>query len=393
MKLTNKVKLGFKLLKAYFSSDGSERKPDVRFTSVLQPTHDMVYEIPVKKPAPAVNSKPLEKRVTEICDTLINEAALTLYRKKSGKNTYVGVLANQLQRDYKESWDESLVDEADLTEVCEQVAKQKVLALTRKIDELLSKERIAVTQYRAKVLTTGYVETVLAASKYFVILPYLSKEFLNSAVEQLKGAIDRGIVSNDTEIATFIENLMEYSAAVDYNPDKVNLLATHFRNTQGQLFNPNEFKVVEWVLTNFTLSRGIRSKVKFNGLVQKLNTIITTDMTLPAIDDELNDTVNKIVGLLLTDRHLKHPVNLKIYYEINENLKFGINKIEQQDDHVCYHLFGITDKCIYLYAVKLNPERVVTSHELMSITSATQLDTIFLLTEEKAEPVDVDATV
>lgn len=393
MKLTNKVMLGIKLLKAYFSSSATERKPDVRFTSVLLPTHthDMVYENTNRKHTVQSASSPLEKSIVTICDTIINEEALSLYRKKSGKNTYVSVLATQLQRDYKETTEVVTVDDAELAEVCERVAKQNVMTLTRKIDELLSKERMAIAEYRAKVLTMDYVQKVLAASKYYVIVPYLTDAFLKGVVQQLKGAIDRGIVSNDIEITTFIENLMEYSAAVDYNPDKINLLATHFRNTQGQPFNPNHFKVVEWVLNNFTLSKENLNNPQFNALVEKLTETITADMSLPVIDDVLNDTVNGVIETLLSDRHFEQPI--KLYYQINENLKFGINNIEDFDDHVSYHLFGITDKVVYFYAVKLNLARKLTSHELLSITSAVQMDTIFLLTEEKAEPVDVDASV
>lgn len=393
MKLTNRIMLGFNLLKEYFSSSANERKPDVRFTSVLLPTHtqEMEYKLPKRLNAAELAKSPLEKSIIAICDTLINEEALSLYRKKSSKNTYVSVLATQLQRDYKETTEVVTVDDAELAEVCERVAKQHVMTLTRKIDELLSKERTAIAKYRAKVLKTDYVQKVLAASKYYVIVPYLPAAFLEGAVQQLKGAIDRGIVSNDIEITTFIENLMEYSAAVDYNPDKINLLATHFRNTQGQLFNPNNFKVVEWILNNFTLSKENLDNPQFNALAEQLTDIISADMSLPAIDDALNDTINGIVETLLSDRHFEQPI--KLYYQINENLKFGINNIENSDDHVSYHLFGITDKVVYFYAVKLNLARKLTSHELLSITTATQMDTIFLLTEEKVESVDEDATV
>ena len=390
MKLANKVKPGIKLLKAYFSSSANKRKPDVRFTSVLLPTHtkEMEYKLPKRLNATELAKSPLEKSIIAICDTIINEEALSLYRKKSGKNTYVSVLATQLQRDYKETTEVVTVDDAELAEVCERVAKQHVMSLTRKIDELLSKERTAIAQYRAKVLTMDYVQKVLTASKYYVIMPYLTDAFLKGVVQQLKGAIDRGIVSNDIEITTFIENLMEYSAAVDYNPDKINLLATHFRNAQGQLFNPNHFKVVEWVLNNFTLSKENLNKPQFNALVEKLTESITAHMSLPVIDDVLNDTINGVIETLLSDSHFEQPI--KLYYQINENLKFGINNIEDFDDHVSYHLFGITDKVVYFYAVKLNLAGKLTSHELLSITSAVQMDTIFLLTEEKAEPVDVD---
>ena len=147
---------------------------------------------------------------------------------------------------------------------------------------------------------------------------------------------------------------------------------------------------MEWILNNFTLSKENLDNTEFNTLVQQLTDIITTDMTLPVIDDALNDTINGVIETLLSDRNFEQPI--KLYYQINDNLKFGINNIENSDDHVGYHLFGVTDKCVYFYAVKLNLARKLTSHELMSITSATQMDTIFLLTEDKVEPVDTDTT-
>lgn len=370
MTLHNRIKFGFHyLLSQLLPSKTGQGDEGYQPTT---PNNPPVYEFD-KLTATTQIEDPVSRKLTAICDDVIANKCLILYHRKDSNNRYVDILSRYVLNTYMTIEKEPVPETPFLKQRCDTIAKQNVTKLTRAIDEKIALQKQSNNDYKQKVLTVSHIKDVIAMSKYAVCLNYLSDDFLQGTLAQLKLSFDKGLVGNDDDIAIFIDNVMQLSMALNFDAAKLPLLHTHYLNTAGQVFNPNNYDVIAWLLASFADSTKNNTQVRFNTDVLRLYKRITKNLDLPKTDETLNNTVNRIIKFLLSDETVGNSD--KIIYQINDDLRFGCYQV---GDNNQYSLCLIDNHGIYLYVVTLE-NQTVSSHELITITTAKQLDMVFIL--------------
>lgn len=370
MTLYNRIKFGFHYLLSQLLPSKTEQGDEGYKPVTLN--NPPVYEFD-KFTATTQIEDPVSAKLTAICNDVIANNCLMLYHRKDSNNRYVDILSRYLLNTYKTIENEAPLQTPFLKQRCDTIAKQNVTKLTRAIDEKIALQKQSNMDYKQKVLTVSHIKDVIAASKYAVCLNYLSDDFLQGTLDQLKISFDKGLVGNDDDIAIFIDNVMQLSMALNFDAAKLPLLHTHYLNTAGQVFNPNDYNVITWLLASFADSTKNITQARFNTDVLRLYKRITKNLDLPKTDETLNNTVNRIIKFLLSDETVGNSD--KIIYQINDDLRFGCYQV---GDNNQYSLCLIDNHGIYLYVVTLE-NQTVSSHELITITTAKQLDMVFIL--------------